>query len=79
MDILDRLEKWLKKDQIIARNWDENGYSIDGDIEDAIEEIKRLRQLIRRSGGRLKADDILPKTRGEILRGYKDHQCQHHR
>jgi len=44
-DIIKRLEKWLEKDSIVARNWGEDGFSIDGDIELAIEEIKRLRQL----------------------------------
>ena len=49
MDIVDRLKKWLEKDQVIARNWDENGFSIDGDIELAIEEIERLRHLTSHS------------------------------
>ena len=46
-DIIDTLEEILKKDQIIARNWAENGVSIDVNIEDAISEIKRLRKLIQ--------------------------------
>ena len=49
MDIVDRLKKWLEKDQVIARNWNENGFSIDGDIELAIEEIERLRKLLGQS------------------------------
>jgi len=43
MDIVVRLKKWLEKDSIVARNWGENGWSIDGDIEAAVEEIERLR------------------------------------
>lgn len=49
MDIIKRLEKWLEKDQIVARDWNEDGFSIDGDIELAIEEIKRLRHLTTNS------------------------------
>ena len=46
VDIIEKLEDSLKKDQIVARDWHEDGVSIDADIEDAIEEIKRLRKLI---------------------------------
>jgi len=57
VDILERLEKWLEKDQIVARNWNEDGFSIDGDIEDAVEEIKQLRYyLTNRSSGQEKID-----------------------
>lgn len=45
-DIVERLEKWLEKDQVVAYDWDEEGFAIDGDIEMAIEEIKRLRKEI---------------------------------
>ena len=46
MDIVKRLENLLAKDQVVAFDWGEMGVSIDRDIELAIEEIKRLRQLI---------------------------------
>lgn len=49
MDIIERLEKWLEKDQIIARDWGEDEFPIDGDIELAIDEIKRLRHLTSQS------------------------------
>jgi len=56
MDIIERLEKWLEKDQVVARDWGENGFSIDGDIEDAIDEIKKLRRPTSQSSGRKKPD-----------------------
>jgi len=48
MDIVDRLEIWRKKDSIVARDWGEDGWSIDGDIEKAIEVIKDLRIRLAR-------------------------------
>ncbi|MDO9463782.1 MAG: hypothetical protein Q7J67_00535 [bacterium] len=43
MDIVERLKGILKKDQLLARDWDEYGDDIECEIEDAIEEIERLR------------------------------------
>jgi hypothetical protein len=46
MDIINRLEGLLEKDQIVARNWNEYGEDIERDIEEAINEIERLRSLV---------------------------------
>jgi hypothetical protein len=46
MDIINRLEGLLEKDQIVARNWNEYGEDIERDIEEAINEIERLRELV---------------------------------
>ncbi len=48
-ELIKRLEKYLEKDSIVARNWGEDGVSIDGDIELAIDTIKHLRHLTTNS------------------------------
>jgi len=48
-ELIKRLEKYLEKDSIVARNWGEDGVSIDGDIELAIDTIKHLRHLTNNS------------------------------
>lgn len=52
MDIVEKLEVWLEADQIAVRNWDEYSNAmvaiaeINGDVEEAVKEIKRLRGLL---------------------------------
>ena len=46
MDIVERLKRILKKDQLLARDWDEYGDDIECEIMDAVEEIERLRTAI---------------------------------
>ena len=46
MDVVKMLEMWLEKDQIVARNLDEEGVSIRYDIEEACREIVRLRHFL---------------------------------
>lgn len=41
--------------------------------------IKRRSQHNNQCSGRLKADDLLPKTSDEILKGYSDYRRQHRR
>lgn len=52
MDTIEKLENFLGADQIVVRNWDEHSGAmiviaeINGDVEEAIKEIKRLRGLL---------------------------------
>lgn len=47
MDITERLEKILEKDQVIARNFNQREIMINADIEAAIAEIRMLRANAR--------------------------------
>lgn len=42
MDVIQRLEKWVEKDQIVARDWGKEEFSVNKDIKLAVEKIKAL-------------------------------------
>ena len=69
VDIVGRLEKWLEKDSIVARDWGEEGWSIDGDIEIAIEQIQVAIHCLKkiRKVGADESDSVEAALKMELL------------